>query len=71
MVEEGLYCPCSENKGVDQLRGLLVFNAVAHFRVVKCMFFSWQCLIDSLDSKKIMAAAWKVHSVESGSNDKL
>ena len=38
--EEGLYYPCSENKGADQLRGYRVADLRLCFRICKTLVFS-------------------------------
>ena len=40
--EEGLYYPCSENKGADQLRGYREADLHLCFRICKLLFF-WCC----------------------------
>ena len=37
---EGLYYPCSENKGADQLRGYREANLRLCFRICKMLVFS-------------------------------
>ena len=39
-VEEGLYYPCSENKGADQLRGYREADLRLCFRICKMLVFS-------------------------------
>ena len=38
--EEGLYYPCSENKGADQLRGYREADLRLCFRICKMLVFS-------------------------------
>ena len=38
--EEGLYYPCSENKGADQLRGYREADLCLCFRICKMLVFS-------------------------------
>ena len=40
-IEEGLYYPCSENKGADQLRGYREADLRLCFRICKTLGFSW------------------------------
>ena len=39
---EGLYYPCSENKGADQLRGYQEADLRLCFRICKTLVFSWR-----------------------------
>ena len=39
--EEGLYYPCSENKGADQLRGHREADLRLCFRICKTLVFTW------------------------------
>ena len=39
-IEEGLYYPCSENKGADQLRGYREADLRLCFRICKMLVFS-------------------------------
>ena len=40
LEEEGLYCPCTENKGADQLRGYREADLRLCFRICKTLVFS-------------------------------
>ena len=39
--EEGLYYPCGENKGADQLRGYREAGLRLCFRICRLLVFSW------------------------------
>ena len=41
-VGEGSYCPCSENKDADQLRGYREADLRLCFRICKNPVFSWR-----------------------------
>ena len=41
-MEEGLRCPCSENKGADQLRGYPEADLHLCFHIRKNPVFSWR-----------------------------
>ena len=40
LIEEGLYYPCSENKGADQLRSYCAADLLLCFRICKKPVFS-------------------------------
>ena len=63
---EGLYYPCSENKGTDQLCGYRTADLHLCFRICKNPVFSWRGSIYFAFRKEIQYA---IHSVRVSSHD--